>query len=103
MSAVSSPRDENEVFQQCQVDLEQAKAAGHPDPAALEILRRLRGELRQVMDRSEGYDLALFDRAHELLDEVGGFLRRAYPKACTMAYRDGVYYRECPGMLDLRP
>ncbi|MEU0640619.1 hypothetical protein ABZ338_30850, partial [Streptomyces albidoflavus] len=19
-----------------------------------------------------------------------------YPKACTMAYRDGVYYRECP-------
>ncbi|MGW1066280.1 hypothetical protein ACWD4F_17405 [Streptomyces aureus] len=96
MSAVSSPRDENEVFQQWQVDLEQAKAARHPDPAALEILRRLRGELRQVMDRSEEHDLALFDRADELLDEVGGLLRRGYPKACTMAYRDGVYYRECP-------
>jgi hypothetical protein len=96
MSTVSTPRDENEVFQQCKVDFEQAKAARHPDPTALEVLRRLRGELRQVMDGSDGYDLALFDQAHELLDEVGGLLRRTYPKACTMPYRDGVYYRECP-------
>ncbi|KUN80355.1 hypothetical protein AQJ66_26830 [Streptomyces bungoensis] len=48
------------------------------------------------MDRSEFRDSALFESAHELVDEVGALLRRHYSDSCTLPYRDGAYYRECP-------
>ncbi|MFF7492711.1 MULTISPECIES: hypothetical protein [Streptomyces] len=48
------------------------------------------------MDRSEFRDPVLFESAHELVDEVGTLLRRHYSESCTLPYRDGAYYCECP-------
>jgi hypothetical protein len=48
------------------------------------------------MERSEGNDPKLFERAHRLLDEVGGIIRRNYRKSCCLEYREGAYYREYP-------
>lgn len=48
------------------------------------------------MDRSEVHAPNLFEEAHILLDEVGGLLRRNYPKSCGLVYQEGSYFRECP-------
>ncbi|WP_416986331.1 hypothetical protein [Streptomyces sp. T028] len=85
-----------ERFQQCEVEVEGARSARHPDEHVKEVLLRLRAELREVMDRSEGNDPELFERAHRLLDEVGGIIRRSYRESCVLEYREGAYYRECP-------
>lgn len=85
-----------ERFRQCEAEAEGARSASHPNQHAKEDLLRLRAELREIMDRSEGNDPELLERAHRLLDEVGGIIRRNYRESCGLEYREGAYYRECP-------
>lgn len=87
---------ERERFRQCEAEVEGARNASHPNQHAKKDLLRLRAELREIMDRSEGNDPELFDHAHRLLDEVGGIIRRCYRESCCLEYREGAYYRECP-------
>jgi hypothetical protein len=35
-----------------------------------------------------------FERAHEVLDDAGHFLRRSF--GCSLTLRDGHYFQECP-------
>ncbi|MFC5200470.1 hypothetical protein [Streptomyces kaempferi] len=93
---VSSPMTEQALYERCVTDLENARTAQHPDAAAGATLLGLRSQLQEVMDRSEFCDPALFESAHELMDEVGTLLRRHYHESCLLPYRDGAYYRECP-------
>ncbi|MFF3578646.1 hypothetical protein [Streptomyces mirabilis] len=85
-----------ERFRQCEAEAERARSASHPDLQAKEDLLRLRTELREIMDLSEGDDPELLERAHRLLDEVGGIIRRNYRESCCLEYREGAYFRECP-------
>ncbi|MFH8258165.1 hypothetical protein [Streptomyces roseolus] len=84
------------MFEGCAQDLASARSAQHPDGEAKATLIKLRGQLQEVMDRSEFRQPTLFEAAHNLLDEVGALLRRHYSEACVLAYQDGAYYRECP-------
>lgn len=93
---VSSPRTEQDLYELCVANLGNARTAQHPDVAAKATLLGLRTQLQEVMDRSEFRDPALFEAAHELVDEVGTLLRRHYSESCILPYRDGTYYRECP-------
>lgn len=93
---VSSPRTERELYERCVANLRIVRGVQHPDAAAKATLLGLRGQLQEVMDRSEFRDPALFESAHELVDEVGTLLRRHYSESCILPYRDGAYYRECP-------
>ncbi|MFI5667734.1 hypothetical protein [Streptomyces sp. NPDC051704] len=91
-----SPRTEWELYERCVAALRSVRTVQHPDAAAKATLLGLRGQLREAMDRAEFRDPALFESAHELVDEVGTLLRRYYSESCTLPYRDGAYYRECP-------
>ena len=41
-------------------------------------------------------DTERFEEAHELLDQVGTFVRRAIPEACAVLFEGGTYYNVCP-------
>jgi hypothetical protein len=62
-----------------------------------ESIREALEVLRSAMNWLE--DTSHFDEAHAALDEAGTIARANFPHGCQFAYRDGVYYQECPAAL----
>ena len=67
-----------------------------PDPSLMPRLVQARDLLRSAMNHLEDHDPERFSAAHVALDQLGGLLRSDYPESCVLAFRDGVYWQECP-------